>query len=214
VTAVREWVSGLPPVIRWGIGGGVGILILTALGAAAWSWIEHREASAQRSLAPVVASANQALGGGDKGALETAAASLKQFLKDYPRSRVAAEAWYVLGNVDFQRASLDTAASAFDEARRRGRGSVAALSQLGLGYVREARGELSQALTAYDQGLSGRVPTAFLYPDLLLAKARVQEQLKDTAGAIESYKRFLKEVPAFNQAEEVRIRLGILGASG
>ena len=212
MSALRAWLGGLPPVFRWAIYGGALLLGLVVAVSAGWSWVQHREALAQRSLASAAAAANRALGGGDQAALGAAAERLTQFLKDYPRSGVSAEAWYILGNVEFRRGSLDRAAAAFAEAGRRGSPSIAALSLMAQGYVREAKGEPAQALGAYSQALAGRDPRAFLYPDLVLAKARVQEQLKDTAGAIESYKGFLKDVPGSPRAEEVRIRLALLGA--
>ena len=48
---------------------------------------------------------------------------------------------------------------------------------------------------------------------VLLATARVQEELKQTTSAIETYRRLLKDVPDLPRADEVRSRLALLGAA-
>jgi TolA-binding protein len=42
--------------------------------------------------------------------------------------------------------------------------------------------------------------------------ARAQEQLKQPAAAIETYRRILKDAPDAPRAEEARARLALLGA--
>ena len=92
-------------------------------------------------------------------------------------------------------ASGIAAIAAFGEASRRDRGSIGALSRLGLGYAHEAKGDAARALEIYQQALGGIGPKDFLYGDLLLAKARAQEQSKDSSAAIATYKQYLKDLP-------------------
>ena len=210
---LRAWLADLPPAVRWTIWGTAALVGFLIAGSAAWSWLQYRESLAQRALAPIAETTNQALGNGERGALAAAAERLKRFLGDHPRSRVSAEGWYLLGNVQFQLQNLDAALAAYDEAGRRGSPSVAALSRLDLGYTREAKGDLRGALEAYNQALTGRTARDFLYGDLLLAKGRVLEQTGDRAGAIEAYKRFVHDLPSSARADEVRARLALLGVS-
>ena len=78
----------------------------------------------------------------------------------------------------------------------------------------EPQPHAARALEVYQQALGGRGPTDFLYGDLLLAKARVQEQTKDAGGAIATYKQYLKDLPSADRVQEVRIRLALLGSAG
>jgi tetratricopeptide (TPR) repeat protein len=144
--------------------------------------------------------------------LDAAAKALRQFLADHSGATVSGQAWYVLGQVEFRRSQWDAAATAFAEVSRRDRGSLGALSRLGQGYTHEAKGEPARALEVYQQALGGLGPKDFLYGDLLLAKARAQEQTKDSAGAIATYKQYLKDLPTADQAQDVRIRLALLGS--
>lgn len=213
VKRLRAWLAGLPPAIRWTIWGTATLLGVLIAGSAAWTWFQYRESLAQRTLAPIAQTANQALAGGERGALAAVAEQLKRFVGDHPRSRVSAEGWYLLGNVQFQLQNLDAALAAYGEAGRHGSLSVVALSGLDLGYTREAKGDLRGALDAYNQTLTGRTAKDFLYGDLLLAKGRVLEQTGDKAGAIETYKRFLRDLASSTRVDEVRARLALLGVS-
>ncbi len=213
MSRIKDWLAGLPAIARWAILGGVAAIALLILVSAGWSWLQYREAAAQRTLAPLASAASQAIASSDKGALDAAAGDLKRFLEVHPRSRVSAEACYVLGNVEFQRRDYDAALAAYAQASRQGRGTIAALSQLDMGYAREAKGDPRQALEAYERALAGGAARSFLYPDLLLAKARVQEQLGDAPGAIETYRRFLRDLPGSSRGDEVRGRLALLGAA-
>jgi TolA-binding protein len=214
LTGVWTRLAELPAAIRWGIGGGLGLLVLAVALSATWSWQERREAASQTALTPAVAAAHQALGSRESGALEDAARRLNQFLKDYPRSRAATQAWYLLGEVELQRHEWDASAAAFTEAARRDAGDLGLLSRLGQGHALEGKGEIARALAVYQQALGGLGPKDFLYGDLLLAKARALEQTKDSAGAIATYRQYLKDLPGSDQADEVRIRLGLLGVAG
>jgi tetratricopeptide (TPR) repeat protein len=211
---VRGWppLPGLPPLARWSVLGVGGFLLALLVWAGVWSVLQHRDASAQRAFTSASATYRQAMVSDEEPRLGDAAAALRQFLTDYSRSSDAAHAWYALGNLEYRQRHYDSALSAFGEAASRDRGSVGALSRLGVGYVWEAKKDPARALTAYGEALKGRGPTDFLYGELLLATARVQEELKQPAAAVESYRRLLKDAPGSSRAEEARTRLAILGA--
>lgn len=211
--SLATWFADLPPLVRWASIGAVGLLVVAGVAGAVWSWVEGRELEAARLVAPLARDASQAIARGERSALDANAEQLRQFLKDRGRSRASAEAWYLLGNVDFKRDSYDSAATAYAEASRRGPESLTGLSRLGLAYTREAKGDFAGALEAVNQALQGRSSKDFAYPELLMAKARIQTQLKDSAGAVETYRRFLRDLPTSARGEEVRGRLALLGAS-
>jgi len=212
---MRGWVplAGLPPIARWLVLGLAGLLIGLAIGGGVWTLIQHKDARAREAFAQTTASYRQALGNPDPGALEEAAGTLTRFIADYSRAPMLAQAWYYLGNVEYQRRRHEAAAAAYEEAARRDGGTIGLLSRLGQGYAWEAKGDPGRALDAYNAGLKGRGPKDFLYADLLLSVGRVQEQLKQPAAAIETYRRLLREAPDTVRGEEIRTRLAILGAS-
>ncbi len=210
---MRDWLAGLPPVARRVVLGVGGLLVVLLVWVGIWSVIQQREVSARRAFAVVNATYRQAMAPGEEARLADVAKSLREFLKDSPRSAAAAQAWYFLGNVEYRRGAPDAALAAFGEAARRDGGSVGALSRLGAGYAWETKNEPARALAAYQEVLKDRGPKDFLYAELLLSVARVQEQLKQPAAAVETYRRLLKDVPDSARAEEARARLAILGAA-
>jgi TolA-binding protein len=207
---VRDLWDGLPALAR-GIVVGVGALLgLLVIGAGVWSFLDRRDAAAARALGAATVLYREALSSRQEPQLGGAATALNQFLKDWPRSRHAAEGWLLLGNLEYERRQFDAALQAFERAAG-GQGSIGALARFGLGYAAEAKGDLPRALGAYVDTLKGRAPQDFLYGELLLAKGRVEESLAKRAEAIETYRLFLKEVSASPAADTVRTRLAMLG---
>lgn len=211
---IRTWLSGLPSPLRWTLLSILAALVLLVVASAIWSWSGRREAAAQQALGPVAATAQRIAGSGQPAELEGAAKALREYLAHHSATRAGQQAWFLLGQVEFRRQLWDEASKAFAEAARRDGGSIATLSRMGQGYAQEAKGEAARAVEAYQQALAGRGPTDFLYGELLLAKARAQELSKDSAGAVATYKQYLKDLPASERVEDVRIRLALLGSSG
>jgi tetratricopeptide (TPR) repeat protein len=214
VSGFRAWFDELPARIRWTFLAVTSVLLLALVGAGVWSWLGRQEDAAQRALGAALVTAQRAVGSGQAADLETAATALRQFLASHSGTQASHQAWYVLGQVEFRRSQWDAAAAAFGEASRRDRGSIGALSRLGQGYAHEAKGDAARALEVYQQALGGLGPTDFLYGDLLLAKARAQELIKDSAGAVATYKQYLKDLPTADRVQDVRIRLALLGSTG
>jgi tetratricopeptide (TPR) repeat protein len=212
VRSLRTVLDSLPSPLRWTILGAAGLLLVVLVASATWALWQHRQARAASALAEVAIAYREAVASKDTATLKTAADALRQFLADYPRSAGAAQGWYYLANLEYQRGDFDAAHAAYQEASRRDSGSVRALSRVGLGYALEAKGDLERALAAYRAALEGRDAKDFLYAEVLVAIGRVEVALKRPAAAVEAYRRVLKEVPGFPRAEEVRIQLAALGA--
>jgi tetratricopeptide (TPR) repeat protein len=213
VTGFRAWFGALPARIRWIYLAVASLLVVALVWVGVSTWLGRREDAAQHALGTALATAQRALGAGQAGDLDAAATALRQFLASHSGTRASHQAWYVLGQVEFRRGQWDAASTAFGEAAR-DRGSIGALSRLGEGYALEAKGDAARALDLYQRALSGLGPKDFLYGDLLLAKARVQELTKDSTGAIATYKQFLKDLPTAERVQDVRIRLALLGSTG
>jgi TolA-binding protein len=210
---VRDWLAEQPSLARWVLLGVGGLLLAFFLGLAVSFVLQQREASARRAFAVITASYQRAMTGGEELGLAEVAKSLSAFLKGHPRSTLAPQGWFLLGNVQYRRGANDAALVAFGEAARRDRGTVGALSRLGGGYAWEAKNDPVRALEAYQGVLQERGPRDFLFGEALLGVARAQEALKQSDAAIASYRRLLKEAPYSPRAEEARARLAILGAA-
>jgi TolA-binding protein len=212
--SVRDLLAVLPPVARWSILGTLGLLVVLAAAAGVRGFLQYREGIARQAFIEVKATYREATEpSAGESQLAEAAKRLKQFLDDYPRSRLAAEAWYSLGNVEYRRRDYDAARAAFAEAAQRGAGTLRGLSLLGIGYAWEGKGDLARALEAYREAVQGYPTKDPVFGELLLATARVQEELKQPAAAIETYRRLLKEAPDSARVEDARSRLAILGAN-
>jgi tetratricopeptide (TPR) repeat protein len=214
VTGTRAWLGALPALLRWTLLAAASALLLVLIGAGVWNWLGRREAAAQQQLGLVIVAAQRAVVSGQSADLDTAAKALGAFLSSQSGTRAGQQAQYLLGQVEYRRRQWDAAAAAFGEVARRDRGSLGALSRLGQGHAYEAKGDPARALEVYQQALGVIGPKDFLYGDLLLAKARTQEQTKDSTGAIASYKQYLKDLPSAERAQDVRIRLALLGSAG
>ncbi len=212
MSGIRAWLRELPSPLRWTLLSILGALVLVLVASAAWSWRGRREAAAQAALSPVAATAQRSVASGQTGELEAAAKALRDFLAQHSATRAGQQGWYLLGQVEFRRQLWDAAVTAYAEAARRDGGTIAILSRLGQGLTLEAKGEPARAVEAYQQSLTGRGPKDFLYGELLLAKARAQELSKDSAGAVATYKLYLKDLPSSERVEDVRIRLALLGS--
>jgi TolA-binding protein len=211
--SARLFLAGLTPVARWTLLGVLGLVVVLAGAGAVWTFLQQREATArQASVAAISAYRTAMAEGADAAKLAEAARTLKEFVSSYPRSAAAASTWYLLGNVEHRTGNQDAAVSAFEEAARRDSASIGILSRLGAGYAWEAKQDPTRALEVYQRGLQGRGPKDFQYVELLLGVARAQEQLKQPAAAIETYRRILKDAPDAPRAEEARARLALLGA--
>src|SRR5919201_539599 len=145
---MRGWglLGGLPPVTRWVVLGLAGLVAGLAIGGGIWTLLQHREARAREAFAQATASYRQALGNPDPSALDEAAGGLTRFIADYPHAAMLAQAWYYLGNVEYQRRRPDAAARAFEEAAQRDHRTIGLLSRLGQGYAWEAKGDPGRAL--------------------------------------------------------------------
>ena len=215
MTGIRAWFDALPAALRWTLLAVAAVLLVVLFGSGVRSWLGRREAASQQALGSVIVVAQRGVGSGQPAELDAAAKALSEFLSSHSGTRASQQASYLLGQVEFRRRQWDAAGAAFGEAARRdGGGSIGALSRLGQGYAYEANGDVARALEVYQQALGRLGPKDFLYGDLLLAKARAQEQTKDSTGAIATYKQYLKDLPSADRAQDVRIRLALLGSAG
>ena len=89
-------------------------------------------------------------------------------------------------------------------------GTIRTLSAVGIGYTWEAEKSYAKAQTAFEAALSGRAPKDFMYEELLIDLARVQEFGGNRPGALETYQRLLKDLPDSRRGDDIRSRVASL----
>jgi tetratricopeptide (TPR) repeat protein len=191
---------------------GVGLALLAAVAVGGWLWSETRERRAAAAYAGPLARLSTARGSPLTPETRAGIArDIEAALAQEPAAGPAAQAAFELGNLRAADRDWPRARSAWEVAVARGTGTVRILAQAGIGYAWEAERNLPKALDAYQAAIAPLRPGDFHYEELLLAIARVQELRGDKAAAVETYRRFLKEIPGSPRAEDVRIHLAGLG---
>lgn len=188
------------------------VLALGLLGAGSWVWYDaerRRGLGAYAEAMTRVASAQAS-----PEARQAAIESLESTLARYPSARAAAEAGYQLATLRYDARQYAAARAAYELAlARSGSATLRALAQAGIGYTWEAERNFAKAAEAFRTALAGLSPADFLFTELLLDLARVEEQAGHKAEAIETYRRILKETPNSPRVEAVRTRLAMLGTA-
>jgi tetratricopeptide (TPR) repeat protein len=189
------------------VAGAIAIVALIAAGA--WAWYQSRESRGEAALADATALVEQATGAqATPDARAKAIAALEAVLRDHPRFSGAPQAAYELGNLRYAAGQYSEARAAYELALAKGAtGSIKTLSALGIGYTWEAEKNSGNAAAAYEAALKTMSSTDFAYEDALIALARTQQLAGNTAGAIATYERLLKEVPQTHRADDLRTRI-------
>jgi tetratricopeptide (TPR) repeat protein len=197
---------------RWLLLSGIAVLVVLALAVGGWSWYTAAHARGLRALAEATALARAAEGPQAAAAERDAAVrALEDLIARYSSAQVVAPAAYHLGNLRFEAKAYEAARAAYSLALAKGAsGSVGSLCRLGIGYTWEAQGKNAEALAAYQAALRGLKTSDFLYEELLMNVARMQEQSGTLAEAQETYRRILRELPQSRRGDDIRARLATL----
>jgi tetratricopeptide (TPR) repeat protein len=203
------------PPSRLTLGVIAGVILLAGVGIGAWFWSEEQD---RRATAAYVEVMNR-LGGNAASppspeARAAAARSLEVVLARYPSAAMAPLGAYELGNVRYGERDWARARAAYEvAAARTGSSTLRALARAGIGYAWEAERNPAKAVESYQAALAGLKVGDFHYEELLLDLARAQEQAGKKDAAVETYRKYLKELPKSGRAEEIKARLTRLGAS-
>lgn len=194
---------------------GVAVLLVAGLGVGAWLWAEARERRAVsvyvEPLARLAAARSTTLSPEVRAAISR---DLESALAQYPSASVAPDAAYELGNLRYADRDWARARSAWEVVSAHAQSpTLRTLARAGIGYAWEAEGNLPKAREAYGRAQGGLRPGDFYFEELLMAQARVQEQSGEKAAAVETYRRLLRDVPQSLRADDIRSRLGGLGAT-
>lgn len=196
------------------LAGGVILALAVVLGGG-WLWLSREQA---RALEAHVTARGRAQPAVAREATDEARAAarreLETVLERHPRARTAAETAYLLGTLRRDARQYAAAREAYARALGLdGAVTVRRLARAGIAYAWEGEGDLAQAAEAYHGALAEAGPGEFLYEELMVDLARVQQRSGDQAAAVETYRRLLREMPAGRRADEVRTRLAGLGVA-
>ena len=207
----RAYWDALP---SWGPRGfliGVGFLVVLLLGAGGWYWWwQRQQEAAQAAFDQAFVRYRQAMASGTPELHQQAVQAVEGIISSYPRHRTSPLAHYALGNLYYRTRNYDKAVASFERAARTARGGLVGVSQLGLGYALEGRGDAAGDLTVYQDALKQRDAKDPLYGEFHLAMARTQVATKRSVEAKETYQRFLRDLPTAPQVEDVKSRLARL----
>jgi tetratricopeptide (TPR) repeat protein len=213
-----NWLPAVPWV-RWAAIGVLAVAVIGGLAGAGWAWYSAQETRAREAFAQaseVVQLAQAPAPGAAPSppppeARARAVAALEILLAQHPRAAIVPQAAYQLGNLRYTDAQYAQARGAFEVALAGGAtGNLKALCALGIAYTWEAQKDFPKAQTAYEAALAGRGAKDFLYEELLIDLARVQEIGGNSPAALATYDRLLKDVPDSRRADDIRSRMATL----
>lgn len=200
------------PVFRWSLATAAGLVVLALLGVGVRAWYGAQESRGQAALAaasPVLDHARSA--GASREDRERAVKALEAVIAEHPGNAVLQQAAYRLGNLRYEAGHHAQARAAYEVALAKGAsGSLRLLLALGIAYTWEAERNHVNAQSAYEAALRGLSPKDFLYEELQLGLARVQESSGQAAAALSTYQRLLKEAPESRRADDLRARMATL----
>lgn len=201
------------PSTRTLLTAGVVVIVIASIATGGWLWSRAGQQAARQAYAAASTRVQAARGPGANAEVRAAARrELEAVLDRYPSAPWVAEATYELGNLRFEAKEYATAREAYGRALAAGASpTIRRLARVGIGYTWEAEGDYAKAIDVYQGALGDLKPGDFLWDELVIALARVQELAGRKAEAIASYRRLLAEAPGSPRAEEVRMRLASLG---
>jgi tetratricopeptide (TPR) repeat protein len=210
-------VSWLPeaPILRWTALGALILVVVAGLAGAGYAWHSSQEAKARAAYAEAMELVGRAQAPeAPAAARESAAAALEALVATHGRSSVVPLAAYHLGNLRYAAGQYAQARGAYEVAIAKGATAATRLmSGLGIAYTWEAEKDYGKAQATLQAALADRNPKDFLYDELLMDMARVQELAGNRDAARETYQRLLKDVPDSRRADDVRSRIATLSAA-
>ncbi len=173
------------------IAGTSAVLVAVFLAAGWYVYSAYNEKQAQdllgkAMLAPMGNTATQ------DGVSRLALEKHKEIIDKYPGTDAANLSRYSMGIIYYRLNETDNAIKSYDEFLSKARSNeLIALAYSGLGYCYEAKGDFDKAFKYFEDSARDPKGAAFRGSAYLNA-GRMAEQLKNSKGAVESYKKALE----------------------
>lgn len=144
--------------------------------------------------------------------LKKAAAILQEILTDFPRSSVAPQAAYLLGNALSDQKDWTGAVKAYEEflARYGAHRTLVPLVYQRLAYAQLAQGKVDEAEKTFTAVV--KIPGAPNKDQALFEIGKIDELLKRPEGALAHYQEIVKDHPSSPFAAEASVRIKTLDA--
>lgn len=173
------------------IAGASAFIVVVFLIAGWYVYSAYNEKQAQDLLGKTMlfSDANAA---SQEGVSRLALEKYKEIIDKYPGTDAANLARYSMGIIYYKLNEMDNAVKSYEEFLSKARSNeLVALAYSGLGYCYEAKGDFAKAGKYFEDSAKDPNGAAFRGTAYLNA-GRMAEQLKNSKGAVESYKKALE----------------------
>jgi tetratricopeptide (TPR) repeat protein len=187
------------------------VVVLGGAVLGGWLWFSARQHRALQSFADAMATVQRSQA--PNAAPETRVSAIRELeaaLNQQPSAPVAAQVTYELGNLKYREQQYPGSRSAYELAAASRSPTLSRLAQVNVGYTWEAQKDYSKAIEAFEKAGASLKPGDFLYDELLVDLARVQELAGQKDAAIKTYRRILDN-PKSRRSDDIRARLAALG---
>lgn len=153
-----------------------------------FGWVEYKQ-SRERKAHELLFSINQEVQEKlAKKDLDAVKKSYEPLFERFPSSRASYEAALQLGDYQMDEGNPKEAVPFYQQAMKiAGDGFSSVLARYSLGIAEEQAGNCADAVQSYDEAMKAKEGN-FLKPELMMAKARCFEVLKQVDKAVETYK--------------------------
>lgn len=196
------------PLIVYAVAAGLLLVVLAGVG---WWLYQRQSAQALRIEEKGLQSLARADAGSTEAAKE-AAEAFEQIVGGYGWTASADRAAYYLAGLKARTGEADRAIDLYQGIIRKsaGKGDLAPLAQLGLGYALVSKGRMDEAIAAFES--AGKDPRGI--PDMALFEAaRIRQGRGEREKALEGYRKIEAEYPQSAMIQAVRQRIIALGGS-
>ncbi|MBI3392632.1 MAG: tetratricopeptide repeat protein [Nitrospirae bacterium] len=194
------------PLIVYAVAAGLLLVVLAAVG---WWLYQRQDLQALRLEEKGLQSLARADAGSTEAAKE-AAGAFERIVGGYSWTGSAERAAYYLAGLKARTGEADKAVELYQGIIRKsgGKGDIAPLAQLGLGYVLVSKGRMEEAAAAFES--AGKDPRGI--PDMALFEAaRIRQGRGEREKALEGYKKIEAEYPQSAMIQAARQRIAALG---
>jgi tetratricopeptide (TPR) repeat protein len=187
-----------------------GIFLLILIFASGWYLYQvNYESNAEKMFFRIV---DEKMKAGSPAGDSAAITGCKEVIAKYPRSQAAISAHYKLANLYGARKEYDPAIATYQEflAKASSDNDLVSLAYNGLGSCFEAKKDFDKALVNFESGLKANAASSF--ETLHLGSiARVYEEMKNPAKAVEYYKKALERTSDPMMSLYLKRKISILG---